>query len=158
MAFSLGAADFLTKPIDRKRLLEVVGRLGREGEAVALVVDDEEDARHLVRQQLANAGWTVREATNGREALERLEEQTPDVVLLDLMMPEMDGFEFLDILRQDPARRALPVVVVTAKELTADERRFLESRAATVLQKGSYRRDQLTAEVMQLARGARESG
>ncbi len=158
MAFSLGAADFLSKPIDRKRLLEVVGRLGREGEAVALVVDDEEDARRLLRQQLANAGWTVCEATNGREALERLDEATPDVVLLDLMMPEMDGFEFLDILRQDPARRALPVVVVTAKELTADERRFLESRAASVLQKGSYRRDELTAEVMQLARGARESG
>ena len=152
LAFSLGAADFLTKPIDRVRLLEVVGRLAREGEAVALVVDDEEDARRLLGRQLANAGWRVREATNGREALERLEEITPDVILLDLMMPEMDGFAFLDALRQDPARRGLPVVVVTAKELTPEERRFLESRAASVLRKGSYRRDQLTAEVIELAR------
>jgi signal transduction histidine kinase/DNA-binding response OmpR family regulator len=158
MAFSLGAAEFLTKPIDRKRLMEVMGRLGRDGDAVALVVDDEEDNRRLLRQQLTSSGWKVREASNGREALERLDEVTPAVILLDLMMPEMDGFEFLDTLRQDPARRGLPVVVVTAKELTADERRFLESRAATVLQKGSYRREQLTAEVMGLVRGAGESG
>jgi signal transduction histidine kinase/DNA-binding response OmpR family regulator len=150
--FSLGAVDFLTKPLDRKRLRELITRLCRGEGAEILVVDDEEDARRLVRQQLAGSGCIVHEAANGREALERIEASQPDVILLDLMMPEMDGFEFLEVLREDPARRALPVVVVTAKELSAEERRFLEDRAATVLQKASYRRDQLTAEVMRLAR------
>ena len=83
-----------------------------------LVVEDDAPTRALRGRALSKAGWAVEDAENGRVALERIEASRPALVLLDLMMPEMDGFEFLDVLRRDVARRDIPVVVITAKTLT----------------------------------------
>jgi CheY-like chemotaxis protein len=98
----------------------------------------------------------VVEAEHGRAALEQVARQTPALILLDLMMPEMDGFEFLAELRRDEERRGIPVVIVTAKELTADEREKLNGQVTRVIQKGGGTRDALLAQIHELvAAGAR---
>ena len=106
----------------------------------------------VASRPLRRAGWEVRTAANGREALEALEEITPNAILLDLMMPEMDGFEFLEELRRHEAWSTIPVLVVTAKALDAEERSFRDGRMARVVQKGSASPKDLSAEVMRLAR------
>ena len=90
----------------------------------------------MLRRTLENDGWTVSEAANGRVALERVRESVPDLILLDLMMPEMDGFEFVAELRKNDAWRSIPVVVVTAKDLTPEDRQRLEGNVREVFQKG----------------------
>ncbi len=155
MALSLGASDFLTKPVDRDQLLGAVNRL-RLGEErpVALVVDDDPAARALVSRPLLRNGWEVHAAGNGREGLEQLDRIEASVVLLDLMMPEMDGFEFLDRLRRSEAWRELPVLVITAKSLSAEERSFLSGRLAGVIQKGELSQRELSEQVKQLLGGS----
>jgi CheY-like chemotaxis protein len=145
LGYALGAADYLTKPIDRDRLLAVLARYRRD--RPILVVDDDGDVRLLLRRMLEKAGYVVVEAEHGRAALARLAELTPELILLDLMMPEMDGFEFLDGLRRLPAHRSIPVVVFTAKELTAEDRRRLSGSVERTLAKGSMSREALLVEV-----------
>ena len=94
--------------------------------------------------------WTVAEANNGRVALERIAEDQPDLILLDLMMPEMDGFEFITELRREEKWRSIPVVVVTAKDVTNEERLRLNSCVENIIQKESYSREELLAEVHNL--------
>jgi signal transduction histidine kinase/CheY-like chemotaxis protein len=148
LGFTLGASDYLTKPIDRERLSNVLARYRRGGEALrALVVEDDPESRDVLRRFLENDGWKVDQAENGRVALDRLRDRTPTVILLDLMMPEMDGFEFVSHLKQDQSLRPIPVVVVTAKDLTEDDRRRLNGQVIRVLQKGAYSREDLLAEV-----------
>ena len=108
----------------------------------------------MLRRGLEKAGWRVVEAENGRRALEELASMAPRLILLDLMMPEMDGFEFLDEFRKNADWREIPVLVVTAKELTADDRARLDGGVARILQKGSLSRQQLLDEVRGLV-GAR---
>jgi CheY-like chemotaxis protein len=115
-----------------------------------LVVDDDEGVRQLLRRMLEPAGYTVAEAENGRVALERLREAVPGVVLLDLMMPEMDGFEFVTEFRRHEAWRAIPIVVITAKDLSREDRERLNGYVQRILQKGAYGRDDLLAEVREL--------
>jgi CheY-like chemotaxis protein len=145
LGYALGAADYLTKPIDRDRLLAVLTRYRRD--RPILVVDDDADARLLLRRMLEKAGYVVVEAEHGRAALARLAELTPELILLDLMMPEMDGFEFLDELQHLPAHRSIPVVVFTAKELTPEDRQRLSGSVERTLAKGSVSREALLAEV-----------
>jgi signal transduction histidine kinase/CheY-like chemotaxis protein len=137
-AFALGAADYLVKPVDSDRLVASIRRYmnDRPGGEV-LVVENEPAIRELERRALQRAGWRVREAGNGREALDRLSEQHPDLILLDLMMPEMDGFELLVELHAHPVWRQIPVVVLTAKELTSEERAMLARRTSRVLDKNA---------------------
>ena len=116
MGFALGATDYLTKPIDRERLLAILRRYRPDGPtAPVLVVDDDPAARDMLRRTLEREGWPVEEAPDGRAGLALVAARTPALILLDLMMPEMDGFEFVDALRRNEAWRELPVVVVTAK-------------------------------------------
>ena len=145
---SLGASDYLTKPLDRERLLSVLNKYRRE--APVLVVDDDATLRELLRRILEGAGYTVVEAENGRVALERLRATSPGVILLDLMMPEMDGFEVVTELRRHAAWRAIPIVVVTAKELTVEDRQRLNGYVERILEKGAYTRDTLLAEARDL--------
>jgi PAS domain S-box-containing protein len=148
LGYTLGAADYLTKPIDRKRLASVLLKYRRDDPGgVALVVDDDRDSRELIAQMLAKEGWSVAEAENGRAAIEKLDEARPDLILLDLMMPEMDGFEFAHRLRRDPRWRDVPILVITAKDLTDDDRRRLNGQVLGVLQKGAYSRDELLHEI-----------
>jgi PAS domain S-box-containing protein len=148
MGFALGASDYLTKPIDRPRLLAALERWAhRAGGRNVLLVEDDPETRTIMHRTLERAGWNVTEAENGRVALDRLAERVPQLVLLDLMMPEMDGFEFLEALRRRPELRTLPVIVVTAKDLTDDDRRRLNGGVQDVLQKGDHSRDDLLAAI-----------
>jgi CheY-like chemotaxis protein len=149
--FALGAADFLTKPIDRARLLGILERVQPlERDAHVLVVEDDPDSRDVLVRMLEREGYRPATAENGREALERVAERTPSIILLDLMMPEMNGFEFLAELRGDPAMRAIPVVVVTAKELTDEDRARLRGHVEQVFRKGAFAREELLDELSDL--------
>ena len=138
LGFSLGAAEYLTKPVDRSLLLHLAGLYAvKASQAQALVVDDDPLTRELVRRTLEAEGWRVEEAENGAQGLERVAEATPDLVILDLMMPVMDGFEFLRELRGLDVGGEVPVLVLTAKELDREERRFLDEQAGSVVLKGA---------------------
>jgi signal transduction histidine kinase/DNA-binding response OmpR family regulator len=148
LGYTLGAADFVTKPVGRERLVAVLQQHLTDGRpGTALVVDDDPDARDLLRRALEHEGWTVDEAENGRTGLAHVAARPPAVILLDLMMPEMNGFEFLARLREQPAWRVIPVVVVTASDLTPEERQRLNRGVQSVLEKGAYTRDDLLAEI-----------
>jgi PAS domain S-box-containing protein len=135
---ALGATDYFVKPIDWDRLKGLMERYRPEapGEARILVVDDDADARERLRRSLGREGWTIDEAENGRIALERVSQARPSLILLDLMMPEMDGFGFLRALRARPDGD-VPVVVLTAKEITTAEKESLNVQADRVIAKGS---------------------
>jgi PAS domain S-box-containing protein len=152
LGFALGASEYLTKPVDRARLMTLLHRYGGERTSgPVLVVEDDEAARSLLRNALDREGWAVAEAANGRIALERVAEQRPALVLLDLMMPEMDGFAFLEALRQREDCRTVPVIVITAKDITETDRARLNGAVETILAKGKHDRDELLAEVQRLA-------
>jgi adenylate cyclase len=145
---ALGADEYLTKPIHSKTLLQVLRRYtGASLSPTILVVEDEADAREMLRQMLDRAGCTVVEARNGIEALSRLNEARPDLVLLDLMMPEMDGFEFLTAMREHEAWRDLPVVVITARDLSKDDIGRLNGQVRNVLHKGAVQGADLIGEI-----------
>ena len=148
MGYALGAADYLTKPIDRDRLATVIDRY-RVGQSPCrvLLVEDDEPTREMMRRKLQKSGLEVVEAENGQVGLERVAERMPDLLLLDLMMPVMDGFQFAAELRKHPEWRKIPVVVLTAKELTTEDRLQLNGYVEKVLQKGTCGRDELLAEV-----------
>jgi GAF domain-containing protein/CheY-like chemotaxis protein len=148
LGYALGAAEYLSKPIERERLVAVLGRYRRD--LPILVIDDDPDFRDLARRTLEREGYTVVEAHNGRVGLARLGEVTPGVVLLDLMMPEMDGFDFVATVRADPAWRSLPIVVITAKDLSPEDHERLNGYVARVLQKVALSRDVLLGEVRDL--------
>jgi signal transduction histidine kinase/DNA-binding response OmpR family regulator len=145
---ALGAADYLTKPFDREKLVLALRRF-RQGSSPrpVLVVEDDPATREVVRRTLERDGWIVFEADNGRSALESLKRAAPDLIVLDLMMPEMDGFEFVAELRRSESGRRIPVVVVTAKEITAEDRTRLNGQVRRIFHKGSFSREELTAEL-----------
>jgi PAS domain S-box-containing protein len=149
MGLALGAAEYLTKPVDRQRLQTVLRRWAGGGRQV-LVVDDDRAMRALLRRALEAEGCAVREAEHGRLALQRMEEAAPDLVLLDLMMPEMDGFAFLEAVREREAWRGVPVVVVTARDLTDEDRRRLNGSVARVVAKDGRGPEALLAELRQV--------
>jgi CheY-like chemotaxis protein len=151
--YTLGAADYLTKPIEWKRLTAILqAYLPLEMAARVLVVEDDTHTRKMLGKRLEKQGWAVTEAQNGHVALEHLAEATPDVMLLDLMMPEMDGFQLLDRIRADERWRAIPIIVITAKELSAQERRKLNGYVERILEKGTYSTESLLSEVCSLLR------
>ena len=145
---SLGAAELIPKPVDWDRLSSVMERFRGEGDV--LVVDDDDDARRRLRTVLERNGWSVVEAANGQEALERVAHSVPQLILLDLTMPVMDGFTFLHALRERPDCHDVPVVVLSARDLSSDDRRRLKS-ADRVLAKGSTSLNALATEVLALA-------
>jgi PAS domain S-box-containing protein len=148
MGFSLGATDYLTKPVDRKRLLDLLQKTGPD--APLLLVEDEPNTREMMRRTLEREGWRVAEASDGRAALEQLKTERPGLIVLDLMMPQMDGFEFLSEMRKNGDWQNIPVVVVTAKTLTDAEHERLNGNVERVLQKAAYERDALLREVRDL--------
>jgi signal transduction histidine kinase/DNA-binding response OmpR family regulator len=133
--YALGAADYLVKPVDRTKLIETLTNICGSISGKALLVDDDEMVRRSVRQALGPIGWQVTEAENGQVAVEALATAQPDVIILDLMMPKMDGFEFLDELRSRPDWRDIPVVVITAKDLTEEDRNRLNGGVERIIQK-----------------------
>jgi CheY-like chemotaxis protein len=148
MGYALGASDYLLKPFDRERLVAVLRKYRcATPPCPVLVVEDDPAARDVLRRTLQNDGWIVWEAANGRLALESVGKNTPDLILLDLMMPEMDGFDFVAELRKMDAGRNIPVVVVTAKDLTLEDRQRLEGQVRRIFQKGGFSREELMREI-----------
>ena len=148
LGYALGATEFLTKPVDRNQLMRLLERHAPKGAARrALVVDDKAENRDLLRRVLENEGWQVSEAENGRVALARLGEQEPSLILLDLMMPVMDGFEFVLETRKQNAWRGIPIVVVTAKHVTDEDRRRLKGDVAGLIERRGMDQEALLAEI-----------
>ena len=151
--FAMGAASFLSKPIEWGVLDKVVKKAVRGGTQNAspvLVVDDNAEIRELVSRTLTKNGWTVTEAADGREALERVAEQTPALILLDLAMPEMDGFTFISKLNENETWRNIPVVVLTARDLSQVDKERLQGSVRSILSKGAYSSEQLLSEVKKM--------
>lgn len=151
IGYALGAADYMTKPIDRERLAGILRRYQKDAQpGRVLVIEDDESLRTLIRVVLEREGWTVSEAANGKEGLERVSESPPALILLDLMMPEMDGFEFVEELHRRNEWRAIPVLVITAKDITEEDRQRLHGYVERILEKGAYSREELLSEVRDL--------
>jgi CheY-like chemotaxis protein len=148
LGYALGAAEYLTKPIDRERLVAVLRKYRcAHPPCSILVVEDHEPTRALLGRLLQREGWEARQARNGQEALAQLEQRRPELILLDLMMPEMDGFQVVEVLRQSQEWRHIPVVVLTAKDLTEEDRKRLNGGVEAILQKRAYTRQELLEEV-----------
>jgi GAF domain-containing protein/CheY-like chemotaxis protein len=133
--YALGAADYLVKPVDRGKLVEALRHICGSSAGRILLIDDDDIVRRGVRLALEPIGWHVTEAENGRIALDALATSRPDVVILDLMMPRMNGFEFLDEMRARAEWRDIPVVVITAKDLTEADRNRLNGGVEHIIQK-----------------------
>jgi PAS domain S-box-containing protein len=155
LGFALGASDYLTKPVDGKRLAALLNKYRRDQDCVAsnnltgqiLIVEDDVATRKILRRILEKQGWAVTEADSGRAALEKLEIARPHLILLDLMLPDMDGFELIGELRKSHSRDPIPIVAITGKDLTPAESQQLNGYVARVLQKGVYSCDTLLRDV-----------
>jgi CheY-like chemotaxis protein len=138
----------LTKPVNRGQLVQLLDRYAPEGaERRALVVDDKAENRQVLRRALENEGWQVSDAENGRVALEKVADSAPSLILLDLMMPVMDGFEFVLEMRKREDARAIPIVVVTAKDVTEEERRRLNGDVVGLIQKRGMDQESLLEQI-----------
>jgi signal transduction histidine kinase/CheY-like chemotaxis protein len=160
--FVLGASDYLVKPIDNKRLMALVdtyayGRAStsRSVQDRILIVEDDDLLRELLRRTLEREGWAVHEATNGRQALDYVAKHQPALILLDLMLPEIDGVQVIDELRASVAGRSIPIIVLTAKDLLPVERKRLNNSVSQILQKGAYSLEGLLRQVCDLVSAAR---
>ena len=146
---SLGACDFLIKPILEEDLVAALDRLDREdGRHRVLVVDDQPEDRHLLRRMIeSQEGYEVVEAAGGQEAIALVRQVRPHIIVLDLMMSEVDGFAFLESVKADETTRSIPIIVVTAKDLTQEERDVLNRQVQALLQKGIFEQQELLADV-----------
>ena len=156
MGMALGASDYMTKPIDRHRLIALLHKYQQRQEDSSpdqgpvesiLIVEDDPATRELLKRVLEHQGWKTFVAENGRRGLEAIAAHPPDLILLDLMMPEMDGFEFLNALKQYPLWRSIPVVVMTAKDITPQEYLQLKGSVQTILQKQGLSFERLCTEI-----------
>jgi signal transduction histidine kinase/CheY-like chemotaxis protein len=158
LGFSLGASEIMTKPIDRNRLIALLRKFAPAGsqDVTVMIVDDDADVRHLVKQTVQGLGISTVESANGATALQYLSvNPPPSLILLDLMMPHMDGFEFIEHVRDIAALADVPIVVLTAKDLTESERTFLAERTLLVLSKSAQPISTLGAALASLASGGR---
>jgi CheY-like chemotaxis protein len=148
LGIALGATDYVIKPVQSGQLLAVLERLRKQAkDPTVLVVEDDAVSREMLRRTVEKHGWQVEEAENGLVGLSLARRHAPAVILLDLMMPEVDGFKFVEELRQMPECRHTPVIVVTAKDLTAEDRKRLNGQVVQILQKGGYSTAELVEEV-----------
>jgi signal transduction histidine kinase/CheY-like chemotaxis protein len=148
--FAMGLADYLQKPIDPKRLIGVLKKYHRlrPGRHV-LVVEDDAAMREMLGRMLEREEWTVAKAENGLAALESIAHHQPALIILDLKMPVMDGFQMIAELHKHEDWRKIPVVVISAKELTPEDRQLLQGHVKKILQKGDFSREELLREVQQ---------
>ncbi|HEX8395739.1 MAG TPA: response regulator, partial [Longimicrobium sp.] len=145
----LGAAEFATKPVDRGRLSSILRRYTC-GDGAVLVVDNDAPSRGLMRVLLQAEGWSVNEAANGRAALESMARELPRLILLDLMMPEMDGYQFTEEVRRHPEWHAVPIVVVTSQDLSRADRARLSGNVQLVFRKPGEAPEKLLHRVREL--------
>jgi CheY-like chemotaxis protein len=156
--FALGAAAVMQKPISRQELYEALVDLGvfhrPNGEALkVLVVDDDPKAVELIALAVQGLAGTVLRAYGGREAIDAARRGLPDVIVLDLMMPEVNGFDVVAALTEDPSTARIPILVVTAKQITAEDRAKLNGYVTTITEKATFDADLFTAEVRRAMSG-----
>jgi CheY-like chemotaxis protein len=150
VGFALGAADYLVKPIRKPVLLETIRKhvpLQTDDDASILLVDDDPKTLELLEETLRSAGYETQSVQSGARALEVLSSKLVSAVLLDLLMPGMDGFEVIRHVRQEAALKDLPIFVMTAKSLTQDESALLSRETQALFQKDGSWQQQLIAEV-----------
>ncbi len=148
LAQTLGAVDYLSKPVDKERLLKVVDKhIARSARGPILVIEDDPDTLEITCDLLVQAGWLIQAAENSTEALEIIEKSPPMLILLDLMMPEMDGFEVIKKLRYHPQWQLIPIIVITSVELSTSEYAQLSKQVQNIFQKGKYELQDLLNEV-----------
>jgi CheY-like chemotaxis protein len=147
--YVMGATDCLTKPVKREKLVSILEKyhLSDDSQKLVMVVDDEDFLRQAMAAMLELEGWRVVQAENGQVALEHLTNKKPSLILLDLNMPVMDGFEFLEKLQENEHWRAIPVIVLTAKQLNSEEQAHLNSYVQSIFQKESYDKSELVLRV-----------
>ncbi len=150
MGYTLGAADFLIKPLNQNQVQSVLAKYQSLLDKTIMIVDDDETTRKMMRRLLEKQNWQVLEAEDGEDGLQKMEAHCPQLILLDLMMPKMDGFQFISILRQNPNWAEIPVIIITAKDLDEKERQKLNYYAQDIIQKGGYNRESLLEEINQL--------
>jgi len=151
LGYALGATDYLLKPIERERLVPLLQKYRHGNSApTVMVVEDDPNTREMLCRQLEKERWQVIKAENGKNALEVMKVNSPQLILLDLMMPEMDGFELVAALRAHPQWQSVPAIAITAKELSQEDRARLNGSIDRIFQKGSYDRQVLLNEVRYL--------
>jgi signal transduction histidine kinase/CheY-like chemotaxis protein len=151
LGYTLGASDYMIKPVDRDRLTEILAKFRDiPSPRSALVVDDEEADRKMLTQILERERWSVIQAEDGVVALEQVAKHRPDLILLDLMMPRMNGYQFVTELHKHDDWRSIPIIVVTAKDMSTEERLALDGYVEKVLPKHALTEDSLLAEIQDL--------
>ena len=157
LGIALGADDYFVKPVDRDRLLErlreIRKRPGNGAETRLLIIDDDAAVHDLLREELTTLGYTIATAFSGEEGVKSAVQQTPDVIILDLMMPGMTGFEVAASLKDDPRTTNIPILVLTSKDVTSEERKMLLSKVTGFVRKGMSARDQLVKEIRRVTAG-----
>ncbi|MGH7164854.1 MAG: response regulator, partial [Nitrospiraceae bacterium] len=153
--FALGAVDYIVKPVNRDELLQAVGTglalsRTRHRKGMILVVDDDPMALELMEAVLGPEGFTVLKARSGADGMILARESRPDLIVLDLLMPDMDGFQVLDELRHDPSTAHIPIVILTMKTLTPEERERLNGRISHLARKGEFGRDDFVSLIRSL--------
>lgn len=147
LGMALGADDYFVKPVDRARLLdrlrEITARRGKR----LLVIDDDATVHTILDEDLSALGYAIDNAFCGEDGIRFAEERSPDVIILDLMMPGMSGFEVADSLKQNPRTANIPILVLTSKEISSDERALLHAKVSSFVQKGTTAKDQLVREI-----------
>jgi DNA-binding response OmpR family regulator len=150
---ALGATEYLTKPVDRDRLSAVIHKLIKPAlPGKVLIVDDDPQVREMLTRTLEREDWVVTAAEDGCAGLDAMRANKPDLIVLDLMMPRMDGFEFVSELRKHQDWRPIPIIVITAKTLTKEDRLLLQGHVQKVLQKGDFSLDALLAELRDIVK------
>jgi DNA-binding response OmpR family regulator/anti-sigma regulatory factor (Ser/Thr protein kinase) len=152
LGVALGAEDYFVKPVDRDRLLERVRQLTTSSQPATrlLLIDDDTSLHELLDDDLTRLGYTIDSAFNGESGIAAAKANNPDVIILDLMMPGMSGFEVAGLLKNNPSTARIPILVLTSKVISDEERRELRSKVAACVQKGTSARDQLVAEIRRL--------
>ena len=152
LGVALGADDYMVKPVDRERMLERIAKLtsGRTSRTRLLLIDDDKAVHALLEEELTSLGYTIESAFSGESGVRAARAVTPDLIILDLMMPGMSGFEVAGALKEDASTCNIPIVVLTSKEISADDRRELQSKVTMFVQKGTSAREQLVREIRRL--------
>lgn len=150
VGYTMNNAEILVKPLNPRQITQIIQKLDRPALKI-LVVEDDDSTRHMIADSLTSDGITVYEAENGRVALERLREEAPDLLLVDLLMPEMDGFTLIERIRQHEAWRQIPVVVITALDLTPEDRARLNGSIEEVFQKSTLTHQDLLQYIRQIS-------
>ena len=160
---ALGAIDYLLKPVDARTLLDGMSRLTfttkvKEREIRVLVVDDDPAIREHLGEVLSKAGFTVLSAAGGAEAIAIAAKQLPDLVLLDLLMPDVSGFDVAAALKTDPATHSIPILVLSAKDLSADDKERLNGHVEAIVSKGSVPSEELVGWLGRVVKNAKSRG